>query len=107
MIYQATLVACRPFVPFIEDLYCFETPSSTEWNVPLSFAPDFFVDISETLEDKLKAFACYDSEVRPYPHTRSLESLRHRAHYWGNIVGMDAAEAFVTGRRLWRQPAHP
>lgn len=102
IIYEAVLVACRPVAPGVEALYCFETPSSTEWHAPMTFAPNVFVDVSETLDDKLRAFACYESEVRPYPHPRSLESLRHRAHYWGNLVGMDAAEAFVCQRRLWR-----
>lgn len=102
LLFDAVLVACRPVEPCIEAIYAFETASSTEWNTPLRFAPDYFVDISETLETKLEAFACYESEVRDYPHPRSLQSLRHRAHYWGNLMGMDAAEAFVTCRRLWR-----
>ncbi len=102
LVFEAVLVACRPVASTLEALYCFETPSSTEWNAPMQFSPNYFVDISETLDDKLKAFACYESEVRAYPHPRSLESLRHRAHYWGNLVGMDAAEAFVCHRQLWR-----
>jgi LmbE family N-acetylglucosaminyl deacetylase len=102
LVHEATVVACRPVEGYIEEMYSFETPSATEWNVPLSFSPDYFVDISATLEDKLRAFACYESEVREYPHPRSLKSLEHRAHYWGNVVGMNAAEPFVTLRRLWR-----
>ena len=102
LVFEAALVACRPVELCVEALYGFETPSSTEWNAPMQFAPTYFVDIAETLDDKLEAFACYESEVRAYPHPRSLESLRHRAHYWGNLVHMDAAEAFVCYRRLWR-----
>ncbi len=102
LVFEAVLVACRPVEPTLEALYCFETPSATEWNAPMQFSPNYFVDVSDTLDDKLKAFACYESEVCAYPHPRSLESLRHRAHYWGNLVGMDAAEAFVCRRQLWR-----
>lgn len=102
VLYDAVLVACRPVTEHVEEIYCFETASSTEWQAPLRFSPNYFVDISETLEDKLEAFACYESEVRPYPHPRSLDALRHRAHYWGNLMQMDAAEAFVCCRRLWR-----
>lgn len=99
---EAVLVACRPVEPCVEAIYAYETPSSTEWNTPIRFVPNHFVDISETLETKLEAFACYESEVRPYPHPRSLQHLRHRAHYWGNLMYMHAAEAFVTYRTLWR-----
>ncbi len=102
LVFEATVVACRPIETYIEALYSFETPSATEWNVPLTFSPNYFVDISATLEDKLRAFACYESEVREYPHPRSLQSLSHRAHYWGNLTGSDAAEPFVTLRRMWR-----
>ena len=102
MVFEAVSVACRPAVAQVEAVYGFETPSSTEWHLPIRFSPNYFVDISETLEEKLTAFECYESEVRDYPHPRSIESLRHRAHYWGNLVNMNAAEGFVCYRRLWR-----
>lgn len=102
LVFEAMMVACRPVESYIEAIRSFETSSATEWSLPLSFSPNYFVDISTTLEDKLRAFACYESEVRAYPHPRSLESLRHRAHYWGNLVNMEAAEAFVSWRQVWR-----
>ncbi len=99
---EAVSVACRPLEASIEELLCFETPSSTEWNTPSQFLPNHFVDISGTLEDKLKAMAFYPTEIRDYPHPRSLESLRHRAAYWGSCVMMEAAEAFVVCRSVRR-----
>ncbi len=81
--------------------------SSTEWGYPRSFVPDTWVDISTTLEQKLCAMACYESEVRPYPHPRSLEALRHRAHAWGNQCCMEAAEVFMTVRRTLRTDYTP
>jgi len=51
--------------------------------------------------------ACYESEVRPYPHPRSLEALRHRARAWGNQCCMDAAEVFMTVRRTLRTDRAP
>lgn len=102
LLFRAALVATRPIEPFIEAVYAFDTASSTEWGYPRSFVPDTWVDISTTLEQKIAAMACYESEVRPYPHPRSLDALRHRAHAWGNQCCMDAAEVFMTVRRTLR-----
>ena len=107
LLFRAALVATRPLEPFIEAVYTFETASSTEWGYPRSFVPDTWVDISETLEQKLSAMACYESEVRAYPHPRSLDALRHRARAWGNQCCMDAAEVFMTVRRTLRTGRTP
>ena len=107
LLFRAALVATRPLEPFIEAVYAFDTASSTEWGYPRSFVPDTWVDISTTLEQKLCAMACYESEVRPYPHPRSLEALRHRAQAWGNQCCMEAAEVFMTVRRTLRTDYTP
>ena len=39
------------------------------------FTPNLFVDIDAVLAAKLEAFAAYESEVRPWPHPRSLRAL--------------------------------
>ena len=101
---EAAMVACRPVGDaFPRRLLCFETPSSTEWSSPdpsLQFVPTVFVDATATIDKKLRAMACYASEVRPAPHPRALESLRARAQYWGQIVGKSYAEAFVLVREI-------
>lgn len=102
LLFQATLVATRPLQPTLETVLAFDTASSTEWAFPRTFVPDTWVDISTTLERKLEAMACYESELREYPHPRSLQGLRNRAHAWGNQCCMDAAETFVTVRRVLR-----
>jgi len=102
LLFRAALVATRPLEAFIEGVYVFDTASSTEWGYPREFVPDTWVDISQTLEQKLNAMACYESEVRPYPHPRSLDALRHRGRAWGNQCCMDAAEVFMTVRRTLR-----
>jgi LmbE family N-acetylglucosaminyl deacetylase len=102
LLFRAALIATRPVEPYIEAVYAFDTASSTEWGYPRAFVPDTWIDISATLEQKLCAMACYESEVRPYPHPRSLEALRNRAHAWGNQCCLDAAEVFMTVRRSLR-----
>ena len=107
IVFRALLVATRPVEPSIEAIYTFDTASSTEWGYPRAFLPDTWVDISATLEQKVAAMACYESEVRPYPHPRSLDALRHRARAWGNQSCMDAAEVFMTVRRTIRHGQTP
>lgn len=107
ILFKALLVAVRPTVTCIQAVLAFDTASSTEWAYPRTFAPDTWVDISSTLDAKLAAMACYESEVREYPHPRSLGALRHRAKAWGNQHCLDAAEVFMTIRRTLRDGQAP
>jgi len=102
LLFKAILVATRPTEKFITEVLAFDTASSTEWAYPRSFIPDTWIDISRTLSDKLKAMECYESELRAYPHPRSLKGLENKARAWGNQVGMDAAEVYMTIRRVLR-----
>lgn len=102
VLFQALLVAARPTESFIQAVYAFDTASSTEWAYPRTFVPDTWVDITDTLETKVRAMACYRSEVREYPHPRSLEALEHRARAWGTQACLPAAEVFMTVRRVLR-----
>lgn len=100
--YQAVLTATRPLPgQIVKEVYAFETVSSTEFNFPLSFSPDTFSDITPYLDQKIKALAEYKGEMRPSPHPRSLEFVETVAGYWGTRVGLPAAEAFQTVRKLW------
>lgn len=107
LLFKAALVATRPTETCIRAVFAFDTASSTEWAFPRTFTGDTWVDISATLEKKIAAMACYESEVRDYPHPRSLEALRHRARAWGNQHCIDAAEVFMTVRRTLRHGQTP
>jgi N-acetylglucosamine malate deacetylase 1 len=102
--HEAVVVACRPQgTSPVRTLLCFEVPSSTEWQIPGSapvFAPNWFVDISATLERKLAALDFYDAELRAWPHPRSRQGVGYLARWRGATVGVDAAEAFALGRQL-------
>jgi len=102
LVFQALLVATRPTESFIETVYAFDTASSTEWAYPRTFVPDTWIDIGDTLDTKIRAMACYESELREYPHPRSLEALKYRARAWGAQVCLEAAEVFMTVRRVSR-----
>ena len=100
ILFEAANVAFRPTSEWVEEFYCFYTTSSTEWGFPRCFVPDTWVDITDVLDIKIKAFEQYHSEVRDYPHPRSSDSLRHQAHFWGNQCCMHASEVLMTIRRL-------
>jgi len=103
-VHDAVVAACRPQPGFsVRQLLFFETPSSTEWRPPASapaFVPDWFVDVSGYLPQKLAALAAYADETRPFPHPRSTEAVSHLAGWRGATVGVTAAEAFELGRAL-------
>jgi LmbE family N-acetylglucosaminyl deacetylase len=108
IVFRAAMVATRP-VPgsSVRTVMCFETASSTEWTAPFAgqtFAPNVYVDISETLPTKVEAMAAYagthESEVKEYPHPRSLEALGVYARRHGVTVGLEAAEPFMLVRGL-------
>lgn len=103
-LYEAVMTACRPQSHHpVKTLLSFEVPSSTEWHLPggaLPFTPNWFVDISATLSRKVAALEAYATELRAWPHPRSIRGVEHLAHWRGATVGVDAAEAFILGRQL-------
>jgi len=100
--FKAVMAACRPTKDeSVKEIYSFEIPSSTEWNAPSSltyFMPDYFVDVSKSLKVKINALKEYETELRDFPHPRSLKAVELNAKLWGAKMGFEAAEAFKTIR---------
>lgn len=103
-VYKSTLVAVRPVMgQVVKELYCYRVPSSTEWTpnkADTMFMPNYFVDIEKYAERKYKAFACYATELREYPHPRSVQYLRETDKVAGLRVGLLVAEEFVLMRKI-------
>lgn len=104
--FEAVITSTRPIIKekIVNEIYCFETVSSTEWNFKKNenFRPNYFVDVSSTISYKLEAMKMYKDELRDYPHPRSLENLQYTARKWGSIVGFEYAEAFEIVRIIKR-----
>ena len=104
LVSRCAWTACRPYArPQLQKFAVFETPSSTEWAWPMpgtEFRPNQFVDVTDTLETKIAAMECYETELRDYPHPRSSRALRERAAYWGSHVGRLAAEPLLVLREV-------
>lgn len=98
---NATITACRPLPKSkIKQLLFFEILSSTEWNFNsnrINFNPNRFYDITDFIEKKLEAIKIYKSEIRQYPHPRSLEGIKTLSKFRGQCIGVNYAEAFEVG----------
>jgi LmbE family N-acetylglucosaminyl deacetylase len=103
-LHEAVVTACRPTPGQpVRRLLSYEVASSTEWQPPGSapaFHPNWFIDITAQLTRKRKALEAYSSEMRPWPHARSIEALDHLARWRGAQMGVEAAEAFCLLRQL-------
>ena len=84
-------------------MLAYETLSETNWFAPPAtppFLPTVFVDITDTLESKLNAFAAYRSQVKQFPDERSPDAIRALAVSRGASVFRSAAEAFMLIRAV-------
>ena len=91
---RAVLTACRP-LPDVKPraLYAGEILSATEYaSAEQRFQPTVYVAIAGVLERKCQALACYEGELRAFPHPRSIEAVRHLASLRGAECGLPAAE---------------
>ena len=106
LVFDAAMVAARPRPgSVIKKILCYEILSETEWAAPFpenAFLPNVYVDISETLEVKLRAMSAYRLELKEYPHPRSLEAISALAKMRGASAGVNAAEAFMLVREILR-----
>lgn len=104
VVHQAVVTATRPLPgSSVRRLYAFETISSTEWATPSfgpAFRPNTYVDVTPYMGAKMEALRCYESEMRAFPHARSMEAVEALARLRGTQVSCAAAEAFELLREV-------
>lgn len=105
-VFDAMMVALRPDGRRhrVGRVACYETVSETHWAAPgvePSFEPNWYVDITATLADKLDAMREYRSQLAEGIPARSLEAIEALARFRGSVAGVAAAEAFWIVRDLW------
>ena len=101
--HQATLTACRPQPGhFVKEIYSYEVRSATDWSVGHLnyFEPNYYVDISDFWDVKKSALNAYALEMRPKPHSRSVEAVDANSIVRGCEVGLHRAEAFKLLRKI-------
>jgi LmbE family N-acetylglucosaminyl deacetylase len=93
----------KPLKP-LKAFYFMEVPSSTDWAFPVDgqqFRPDTFIEIGEAgLVKKLEALYAYEGVMRPYPHSRSEETIRALAIVRGSQAGRSLCEGFQTAMNI-------
>lgn len=108
--YKAVITATRPTSDeTVKEIYSFEIPSSTEWNSytrETAFISNVFFDITDSIDIKLNAISCYKSELRDYPHPRSLQHIKELARVNGTKVGLDYCENFILVRAIKNNNIH-
>ncbi len=104
---ESCMVALRPMsAPNLKAIFAYETLSESEWSVPdgaHAFIPNTWIDITETMETKLEAMKCYKSQLKDFPHPRSLKAIESQAMVRGSTVCMERAEAFIMIRRIIKE----
>ena len=101
-IFRAGFTACRPHLPTVKPfqqivLSC-DNPSIS-WSLDREkFHPNFYVDISDYLDTKLKAVSYYKSQAKPRIHHASIENIEWLARVRGREISVEAAEAFMCHR---------
>jgi len=58
------------------------------------FIPNYWVDISGLMNEKLELMKIYESELGNHPFPRSLRNIESLATFRGASVGVDYAEAY-------------
>lgn len=99
LIFDSVMVATRPVGAGhgIELLAAYETLSETHWNaahIEPNFVPNWNVDITEYIGAKLRALACYGSQIPEFPGSRSVEAAEALAKFRGTQAGFAYGESF-------------
>ena len=96
--FDAVMALTKSFrYPFIKQVLMYECISETEFAPQLPekvFTPNYFVDISSFLEEKMNLMKIYESELGKHPFPRSLKNIEALATFRGASVGVEYAEAF-------------
>ena len=84
-------------------MFLYETLSETHWNVPNVepfFNPTVFINIEETIKDKISALKLYKSQINTATPSRSVRAVESLAKFRGSQNGCEYAESFQIVRMV-------
>lgn len=81
--------------PFVKQVMTMEIISETDFGTPMNpFVPNYYIDITDYMEQKINAMKIYDTELGAVPFPRSIDNIKARAMINGAKAGVRYAEAF-------------
>ena len=86
----------------VKKILSYEVLSETEWNEnEKTFNPNYFISLEKSdINNKIKAFNLYKSQVKKYPHPRSKDGIISLSRVRGSQVFTKYAEAFKVEKIL-------
>lgn len=99
-VFESAMIATRPKNAAgknIETVAAYEVLSSTHWNaadIEPNFAPNWFVDVTDHIDQKVDALNCFESQIGEFPDPRSAEAVRALAMFRGSQAGFNFGEGF-------------
>lgn len=103
IIFKAAKVSMRPNKKSkLKKILSYEVLSETEWNEnEKAFNPNYFVSLNKSdINNKVKAFLKYKSQVKKFPHPRSKEAIINLSKVRGSNIFVNYAEAFKVEKIL-------
>lgn len=96
IVYDSVYSVTKVFrYPFVKRVLSMEILSETDFSSSENgFIPNYFVDITPYLEEKINIMKIYESELGEHPFPRSEENIRALAVFRGASSGVKYAEAF-------------
>ncbi len=96
--FNAVMACTKSFrYPFIKKVLLYECISETEFAPAIPekvFQPNYFIDISNFIDDKINLMKIYESELGSHPFPRSIRNIKALATFRGATSGVEYAEAF-------------
>ncbi len=101
-VFRAAFTAARPGVPSLkpfQPLVIGYNNTSLFWSLEREkFHPNFYVDISDFLEQKLHALSLHHSQMRDAIHHSSIQNVEYTARLRGSEISVAAAEGYMVFR---------
>lgn len=103
-VFRAAFTAARPGVPSLkpfQPIVIGYNNTSLFWSLEREkFHPNFYVDISDYLERKLKALSMHRSQMRAAIHHSSVQNVENIARLRGSEISVEAAEGYMVFRHV-------
>ena len=95
IIFEASFSCTKSFrYPYIKKILMYETISETEFSSDGAFSPNYFVDITNYLQQKTDIMKIYSSEVQKPGNPRALNNIKALAVFRGAMINCKYAESF-------------